>query len=152
MLGQDPASGGQSVADGGTGEGTTVQHAEGGVTQAVDALGMHIRAKHAAENLTNLVERELAGEGHDALRRISLMAAEQIRSDRRTEKRFGPRRTILTAAQGLRFFSESPVALPILLFQCHATAKMRGCLRGGIRSRSIVGIRWGMLLPGMATC
>src|SRR3954468_11876301 len=89
---------------------------------------MHIRAKHAAENLTNLVERELAGEGHDALRRISLMAAEQIRSDRRTEKRFGPRRTILTAAQGLRFFSESPVALPILLFQCHATAKMRGCL------------------------
>src|SRR3954454_19041243 len=90
---------------------------------------MHIRAKHAAENLTNLVERELAGEGHDALRRISLMAAEQIRSDRRTEKRFGPRRTILTAAQGLRFFSESPVALPILLFQCHATAKMRGCLR-----------------------
>src|SRR4051794_22099502 len=92
---------------------------------------MHIRAKHAAENLTNLVERELAGEGHDALRRISLMAAEQIRSDRRTEKRFGPRRTILTAAQGLRFFSESPVALPILLFQCHATAKMRGCLSAG---------------------
>jgi hypothetical protein len=59
------------------------------------------------------------------------MAAEQMRSDRRTEKRFGPRRTILTAAQGLRFFSESPVALPILLFQCHATAKMRGCLSLG---------------------
>src|SRR4051794_16497950 len=99
---------------------------------------MHIRAKHAAENLTNLVERELAGEGHDALRRISLMAAEQIRSDRRTEKRFGPRRTILTAAQGLRFFSESPVALPILLFQCHATAKMRGCLRPESRLRPLM--------------
>src|SRR3954454_18630258 len=100
---------------------------------------MHIRAKHAAENLTNLVERELAGEGHDALRRISLMAAEQIRSDRRTEKRFGPRRTILTAAQGLRFFSESPVALPILLFQCHATAKMRGCLSwaGAVRDQPV---------------
>src|SRR6185295_1725827 len=116
MLGQDPASGGQAVADGGDGERTAVQHAEGGVTQAVDALGMQIRAKHAAENLTNLVERELAGEGHDALRRIPLMAAEQIRSDSRTEKWFGPRRTILTSAQVLRFFPESPAALPMLLF------------------------------------
>jgi hypothetical protein len=57
------------------------------------------------------------------------MAAEQIRSDRRTEKRFGPRRTILTAAQGLRFFSESPTRKRILLFQSHATSEMRGCLR-----------------------
>jgi hypothetical protein len=35
---------------------------------------------------------------------------------------------ILTSAQLLRFFSESPDTLPIPLFQCHATAKMRGCL------------------------
>src|SRR5689334_15669879 len=54
MLGQGPASGGQAVADGGDGERTAVQHAEGGVAQAVDALGMHIRAEHAAENLTHL--------------------------------------------------------------------------------------------------
>jgi len=59
------------------------------------------------------------------------MAAEQIRSDSRTEKWFGPRRTILTSAQVLRFFPESPAALPMLLFQCHATAKMRGCLSLG---------------------
>ena len=53
MLGQCATRGGQSVADGGDGERTTVQHAEGGVTQAVDALGVPIRAEHA-ENLTNL--------------------------------------------------------------------------------------------------
>src|SRR6478736_1434110 len=129
MLGQHPASGGQSVADGGDGERTAVQHAERGVAQAVDALGMHIRAEHTAENLANLIERELTGEGHDALHRTSLMAAEQMRSDSRTEKWFGPRRTILTSAQVPRFFPKSPPALPLLLFQSHATAKMRGCLR-----------------------
>jgi hypothetical protein len=36
------------------------------------------------------------------------MAVEQIRPDRRAEQGFGSRRKILTAAQGLRFFSESP--------------------------------------------
>src|SRR3954454_3171097 len=136
MLGQHAASGGQSVADGGDGERAAVQHAEGGVTQAVDALGMHIRAEHAAENLTNLVERELAGEAHDVLRSILLMAAEQIRPESRTEKWFGPRRKILTSAQGLRFFPESPAAPPILLFQRHATSEMRGCLRSHTAVRS----------------
>src|SRR3954453_15942847 len=101
MLGQHAASGGQSVADGGAGERAAVQHAGGGVTRAFDALGMHIRAEHAPKTPTNLVERELAGEGHDPLRRISLMAAEQIRPDRRSEQWFGSRRTILTSAQAL---------------------------------------------------
>ena len=57
------------------------------------------------------------------------MAVEQIRPKSRNEKRPGSRRKILTSAQGLRFFPESPAALPILLFQCHATSEMRGGLR-----------------------
>jgi hypothetical protein len=57
------------------------------------------------------------------------MAVEQIRPDRRAEKWFGSRRKILTSTQGLRFFSGSPAALLILLFQHHATSEMRGCLR-----------------------
>src|SRR4051794_28064310 len=129
MLGQHAASGGQAVADGGDGERAAVQHAECGVAQAVDALGMHIRAEHAAENLANLSERELTGEGHDVLRRTLLMAVEQIRPDRRPEQWCGSRRKILTSAQKLRFFPESPAALSVLLFQCHPTSKMRGCLR-----------------------
>jgi hypothetical protein len=62
--------GGQAVTDGGNRERAAVQHAEGGVGQAVDALGMQVRAEHAAKNLANLIERELAGGGHDKLRRI----------------------------------------------------------------------------------
>jgi len=57
------------------------------------------------------------------------MAVEQIRPDSRAEQGGGSRRKILTSARGLRFFSKSPAAQPILLFQCHATSKMRGCLR-----------------------
>src|SRR3954453_13698583 len=57
------------------------------------------------------------------------MAVEQIRPDRRPEQWCGPRRKILMSAQGLRFFSESPAALLVLLFQHHATSEMRGCLR-----------------------
>src|SRR3954462_8911020 len=129
MLGQDPASSGQSVADGGDGKRTTAQHAEGGFAEAADALGMQVRAKHAAENLANIIERELTGEAHDALRRMWLMAVEQIRPDRRPEQWCGPRRKILMSAQGLRLFSESPAALLVLLFQHHATSEMRGCLR-----------------------
>src|SRR3954462_14070722 len=56
------------------------------------------------------------------------MAVEQIRPDRRPEQWCGPRRKILMSAQGLRFFSESPAALLVLLFQHHATSEMRGCL------------------------
>src|ERR1700759_828803 len=123
MLGQCAASGGQSMADGGNRKRTAVQHAAGGVAETVDALGMQVRAKHAAENLTNLRERELAGQGHDVLRRTLLMAAEQIRTDRRPEQGGGSRRKILTLTQGLRFFSESPAALSILLFQCHLPPK-----------------------------
>src|ERR1700759_3419913 len=134
MLGQCAASGGQAVADGGNRKRAAVQHAEGGVAEAVDALGMQVRTEHAAENLTNLSERELAGQGHDALRRTLLMAVEQIRPDCRPEQWCGSRRKILTSTQGLRFFPESPAALSILLFQCHATAKMRGCLRGGVET------------------
>src|SRR3954451_19436372 len=59
------------------------------------------------------------------------MAVEQIRPDRRPEQWCGPRRKILMSAQGLRFFSESPAALLVLLFQHHATSEMRGCLRDG---------------------
>ncbi|WP_146101772.1 hypothetical protein [Rhodopila globiformis] len=54
------------MADGGNCERAAAQHAEGGVAQAVDALGVQIRAKHAAKNLANLVERDVVGEGHDA--------------------------------------------------------------------------------------
>src|SRR3954469_4939582 len=60
------------------------------------------------------------------------MAVEQIRPDRRPEQWCGPRRKILMSAQGLRFFSESPAALLVLLFQHHATSEMRGCLRSRI--------------------
>jgi len=65
------------VADGRDGERAAVQHAEGGIGQAIDTLGVQVRAEQAAENVTNLVERELAGGGcHDMLRRILSMAAE----------------------------------------------------------------------------
>src|ERR1700745_1213328 len=101
MLGQHATSGGQSVADGGDGKRAAVQHAEGGVAQAVDPLGMQVRAEHAAENLTNLVERELVGEAHDALRRILWMGLEQIRPDRHAAKWFGSRRKIFTSAPRL---------------------------------------------------
>src|SRR5271165_4569826 len=70
MLGQQATRGGQAVADGRDGERAAVQHAEGGVAQAVDALGVQIRTEQAAEDLTNLVERELTGGGHDKLRGI----------------------------------------------------------------------------------
>jgi len=43
------------------------------------------------------------------------MAVEQIRPDRRAEQGGGSRRKILTSARGLRFFSKSPAAQPILL-------------------------------------
>src|SRR5689334_18069489 len=112
MLGQHAAGGSQAVADGGDGERTAVQHAEGGVAEAVDALGMQVRTEHAAENLTNLSERELAGQGHGALRRTLLMAVEQIRPDRRPEQWCGSRRQILTSTQGLRFFPESLEQIP----------------------------------------
>jgi hypothetical protein len=70
MLGQHATRGGQAMADGSDGERAAVQHAEGGVAQAVDALGMQIRTEHAAENLTDLIARELAGGRHNRLRRI----------------------------------------------------------------------------------
>src|SRR4051795_13167841 len=37
--------------------------------------------------------------------------------------------SLVTSTQGLRFFSESPAALLVLLFRHHATSEMRGCLR-----------------------
>jgi hypothetical protein len=70
MLGQGAMGGGQAVTDGGNRERAAVQHAEGGVGQAINALGRQVRAEHAAENLANLIERELAGGGHEKLRRI----------------------------------------------------------------------------------
>src|SRR5271166_3043434 len=87
MLGQQATGGGQAVADGRDGERAAVQHAEGGIGQAIDTLGVQVRAEQAAENVTNLVERELAGGGcHDMLRRILSMAAEQIRPGRGRRK------------------------------------------------------------------
>jgi hypothetical protein len=49
------------MADGG--ERSTVPHAEAGIGQTVDALGVPVRAGQAVQNVMNRVERELAGSG-----------------------------------------------------------------------------------------
>ena len=58
MLGVQTTGGGQSLANRADSEGRAVQHAEGGIAERVDALGVKVLVQHAAKDLPNLVEGE----------------------------------------------------------------------------------------------
>jgi hypothetical protein len=84
-----------------------MQHAEGGVTERVDALGVKVLLQHTAKHLPNLIEGEPLPDNHDMPR--DSVAVGQIRLSGRVAESSRRHRKDVPTAAALRFFSESPL-------------------------------------------
>ena len=108
MLGVQTASGSESVADRADRKGRAVQHAEGGIAERRNALGVKVMAKHAAKNLPDLVDGELLLPDDHRLPRPAVPGREICWFTRR-QKWPGRIRKDIPPPALVRFFPESPL-------------------------------------------
>jgi hypothetical protein len=64
MLRLQVTGGSEALANGADRQGGIVQHAEGGIAERVNPLGMKVLLQQTANNLPNLVEGELLPDNH----------------------------------------------------------------------------------------
>jgi hypothetical protein len=108
MLGVQTASGSEPVADRADRKRGAAQHAEGGIAERADALGVKVLAKHAAKNLPDLVDGELLLPDDHRLPRPTV-AGREICWFTRLQKWPWRIRKDMPPPRLMRFFPESPL-------------------------------------------
>jgi hypothetical protein len=102
---------GEALADRADGERSAAQHAEGGITERVDALGVKVVVEHTAQDLPNMIEGEpLLPDDHrnprlDIARGQTRRLGSSGESPQRSRKNVSPVAVV-------RFFPESPLRPP----------------------------------------